>query len=79
MWSLNLFPGNNHDTAAIWKMGCYGHTSWLSRAISCFPVLYSKFRPNVKLVGLFSSKDIIIVALGALSAPDVSRGEGPWK
>lgn len=79
MWSLNLFPGNNHDTAPVWKMGCYRRTSWLFWATSCFPALYSKFRPSVKLMDLFSSKDIIIVALGALSAPDVSRGEGPWK
>lgn len=85
MWSLNLFPDSNYDAAPVWKVVSNNCMYILAfQGIPCFQVLHLKFGPGVKLVHLFSSKDIIIIALGGsvslrflqrLGIPEVALGE----
>ena len=85
MGSLNLFPDSNCDAAPVWKVVSNNCMYILAlQGIPCFQVLHLKFGPGVKLVHLFSSKDIIIIALGGsvslrflqrLEIPEVALGE----
>lgn len=73
MWSLNLFPDSNYDAAPVWKVVSNNCMYILAfQGILCFQVLHLKFGPGVKLVHLFSSKDIIIIALGGLCQSQIS-------